>query len=92
MLDTETDPDVISCNYYLAGESAEGLPVVGSFSVMRPPPTPSRENSRVVTDPVLSAKIQRARELLGRDVVSDEDLFALERDGKLDDLVVARGH
>ena len=89
-LDTNTDPDVISCNYYINGKSAEGLPVVGSFSVMRPPPTPTRSNSRVVTDPALSAKIQRARELLGRDVVSDEDLFALQREGKLDDLVVAQ--
>jgi len=89
-LDTTADPDVISSNYYLEGQSAEGLPVRGSFSVMRPPPAPTRSNSRVVTDPLLSAKIQRARELLGRDVVSDEDLFALSREGKLDDLAVAR--
>jgi hypothetical protein len=89
-LDTETDPDVISRNYYLEGKSAEGLPVAGTFSVMRPPPAPTRGNSRVVADPVLTAKIQRARALLGRDVVSDEDLFALQRAGKLDDLAVAR--
>lgn len=89
-LDTQADPDVISCNYYLQGNSADGLPVVGTFSVMVPPPEPTRNNSRVVTDPVLSAKIQRARELLGRDVVSDEDLFVLQREGKLDDLTVAR--
>jgi hypothetical protein len=90
-LDTRADPEVISCNYYLEGRSAEGLPVLSTFSVMRPPPTPTRGNSRVVTDPVLSAQIQRARELLGRDVVSDEDLLALRRQGKLDDLVAARG-
>ena len=64
---------------------------MGSFSVMRPPPTPTRSNSRVVTDPALSAQIQRARALLGRDIVSDEDLFALRREGKLDDPVVAQG-
>jgi hypothetical protein len=89
-LDTTTDPDVISCTYYLEGISPEGLPVLGSFSVMRPPPKPDPSNSRVVADPLLSAKIQRARELLGRDVVSDEDIFALQRAGKLDDVVARR--
>jgi len=89
-LDTTADPDVVSSNYYIKGTSAEGLPVLGSFSVMRPPAVPNRDNSQVVTDPLLSAKIRRARELLGRDTVSDEDIFTLQRAGKLDDVAVAQ--
>lgn len=89
-LDTMAEPDVVSASYYLQGTSPEGYPVRGAFSVMRPPPAPTRSNSRPVTDPALSAKIQRARKLLGRDVVSDGDLFALQRSGLLDEPQIPR--
>jgi hypothetical protein len=84
-LDTSAEPDVVAVSYVLHGTSPEGYPVRGAFSVMRPPPAPTRSNSRPVTDPALSAKIQRARQLLGRDVVSDADLFALQHSGQLDE-------
>jgi len=85
-LDPQAEPDLLLLTYYLKGRSAEGRPVIGSFSVMRPPPHPNAENSTPVTDPRLLAKIRRARERLGKGVVSDEDLARLERQGELQDL------
>jgi len=85
-LDPEAEPDLLLLTYYLKGRSAEGRPVIGSFSVMRPPRRPNAENSTPVTDPRLLARIRRARERLGKDVVSDEDLARLERQGELQDL------
>ncbi|HEU4582187.1 MAG TPA: hypothetical protein VFS67_28220 [Polyangiaceae bacterium] len=85
-LDAQAQPDVISVSYYLKGKSADGHPVVGSFSVMRPPPAPNASNSTPITDPQLVAKIRRARERLGKSVVSDTDLARLEREGAFNDL------
>jgi hypothetical protein len=85
-LDPQAEPDVVAVTYYLKGKSADGHPVVGSFSVMRPPPPPSAENSTPVTDPQLAAKIRRARERLGKSVVSDADLARLERQGEFNSL------
>jgi len=84
-LDPEAEPDLLAVTYYLKGKSAEGRPAIGSFSVLRPPPKPSPENSTPVSDPQLVAKILRAREKLGKDVVSDEDLAHLERQGEFQD-------
>ena len=83
VLDTVADPGVFSVTYRLAGRSQEGLPVMGSFSVLRPPPRPTAENSQRVTDSTLTAKILAARAILGKDVVSDEDIWQLEREQRL---------
>jgi hypothetical protein len=88
-LDTRAEPEVFSLTYSLEGTSADGHPARGTFSVMRPPPRPTRENSQQVRDPVLLAKIKRARELLRQEFVTDEDLWRLEREGKFTDLPVA---
>jgi hypothetical protein len=85
-LDAQADPDVLSVSYFLKGKSADGHPVVGSFSVMRPPPVPNASNSTPITDPQRVAKIRRARERLGKSVVSDADLARLERQGAFQDL------
>jgi hypothetical protein len=85
-LDPQAEPDVLAVSYYLKGKSADGHPVVGSFSVMRPPPAPNADNSTPVTDPKLVAKIRRARERLGKSVVSDADLARLEDQGAFNDL------
>jgi hypothetical protein len=87
-LDTKAEPDVVSLTYALEGTSAEGHPARGTFSVMRPPPPPTKETGTQVTDPVLLAKVKRARELLQKPYVTDEDIFRLEREGKLADLKV----
>ena len=86
--DTQAEPDVFAVTYSLEGLSAEGHPARGTFSVMRPPPKPTRENSNPVTDPVLLAKIKRAREVLQQEYVTDEDIFRLEREGKFADLKI----
>jgi hypothetical protein len=81
-LDTSTDPDVFSVEYTLEGKDSEGLPVRGAFSVMRPPPKPTKEKSDPVLDPMLKEKILAARKILNKPYVTDEDLWALERQGK----------
>jgi hypothetical protein len=81
-LDTRQEPNAFSLEYALEGKDSEGLPVRGTFSVMRPPPKPTRENNNPVVDPLLKAKIIAARKILNRPYVTDEDLWALERQGK----------
>jgi hypothetical protein len=88
VLDTITEPGVFSETYRLSGRSVDGHPVMGSFSVMRPPPKPTAESSQAVLDPILKAKIVAAREILGKDVVNDEDLWRLEREGRFAELAV----
>ena len=85
VLDTIADPGVFSVTYRLSGHSADGHPVMGSFSVMRPPPRPTADNSQPVVDPALKARIVAAREILGKDTVSDEELWQLERQGRFAD-------
>jgi hypothetical protein len=88
VLDPSEEPDVFSVTYRLAGTSEERLPVSGSFTVMKPPPVPTRETSVPVVDPLLKAKILRARQILAKDTVDDEDIMRLERDGKFAGLAV----
>jgi hypothetical protein len=80
-LDTLANPGVFSVTYQLMGHSADGHSATGSFSVMRPPARPTRDNSEPVVDAKLEAKILAARQILHRDVVSDEDLWRLKREG-----------
>jgi len=82
-LDLTAEPDVFSIDYLLDGESAEGYPVESTFSVMRPP-VPTAEDHVAVEDPALVEKILRARELLGKELVTDEDLRELQRRGAFD--------
>jgi hypothetical protein len=81
-LDTNVAPDLFSMDYLLEGKDSAGLPARGAFSVMRPPPTPTKENSAPVVDAALKAKIIAARKMLNRPFVTDEDLWQLEREGK----------
>lgn len=85
-LDTNKEPDVFSLEHDLEGKDSEGLSVRGSFSVMRPPPRPTKEKNNPVVDPMLKAKILAARKILNRPYVTDEDLWALERQGKFADI------
>lgn len=89
-LDTKAEPDVSVVTYALEGNTLDGHPARGTFSVMRPPPRPTKENSTAITDPVLMAKVKKARELLGQPFVTDEDLWRLEREGRFNDLKVQR--
>jgi hypothetical protein len=86
-LDTNRDSDVFSLEHFLEGKDSEGLPARGAFSVMRPPPKPTKEKSDPVVDPLLKAKILAARKILNRPYVTDEDLWALERQGKFAEII-----
>ncbi len=90
-LDTEEDPERFSIEYTLLGRTEEGHPVQGRFSILRPPELPTRDRHQPVVNPVLKAKILKARKVLGREYVTDEDLFRLEQQGHFDDLSVDRG-
>jgi hypothetical protein len=79
-------PDWHSVEYVLHGTSAEGWPAIGNFALMMPPPEPTRERHQPITDPLKVAKILKARELLGKEFVTDEDLFRLQREGKFEGL------
>ncbi|WP_437538884.1 hypothetical protein WME79_22615 [Sorangium sp. So ce726] len=88
-LDTVREPDVFTITYILEGETAEGHAARGTFSLMKPPPAPTKESSTPVTEPVLLAKIKRARALLAQEFVTDEDIWRLEREGKMADLDIS---
>ncbi|WP_257460005.1 hypothetical protein [Archangium lipolyticum] len=86
--DTNAEPEVFAITYSLEGLSADGHPARGTFSVMRPPPKPTKENSTRISDPALLAKVKRARELLKQEYVTDEDILRLDREGKFADLKI----
>jgi hypothetical protein len=90
-LDTKAHPNTALITYELEGKSAEGRPVRGAFSVMRPPEPPTKEKHVPVTDPQLIAKIKRAQQLLKQQLVTGEDLMRLEAEGKFDDLLKPQG-
>jgi hypothetical protein len=75
--------NLLALVYRLEGTSADGKKAIGEISVMKPPPKPTRENSKAITDPKLLAKVQKAIELLGQETVTQEDIWRLEREGKL---------
>jgi hypothetical protein len=85
-LNTEAEPELVAVTYRVDGITEDGLPARGSFSIMRPPGLPTKENSIPVRDPLLLAKVLKARELLHKPYVTQEELFRLEREGKLDGL------
>jgi hypothetical protein len=85
VLDTRSEPDVYSVEYLIEGVTEDGWPARGNFAVMRPPSPPTRENHTPVNDPALKSRIVRARELLNKAYVTDEDLWRLERAGQLSD-------
>jgi hypothetical protein len=85
-LDTRAEPDTVSRDYVLEGRSHDGHLVRGAFSVMKPPPLPTREKHGPIADPVLLAKVKMAREVLQREFVTDDDLEILEHAGRFRDL------
>jgi hypothetical protein len=87
-LDAAEDREVYGFEYHVEGVTDDGWPVSGNFAIMRPPPPPTPERHTPVLDPVLRAKILRARELLARQFVTDEDIWRLEREGLMTDLVI----
>jgi hypothetical protein len=88
-LDVAAEPETFAKTYAILGTSSEGFPASGSFSVMKPPAKPSADSGTAIVDPLMKQKIMLARQMLGKDVVDDEDLWALERQGAFADLKVS---
>lgn len=88
VLDTNVDERVYSMEFIVEGRTEDGYRAQGNFAIMRPPPKPTRDSAALVRDAVLQAKILKTRELLGKDVVNDEDIWRLEKEGAFKDLVV----
>jgi hypothetical protein len=65
------------------GVTADGMRARGEIAILKPPPALTRENSIPIDDPALADRIRRAMEILRQPTVSQEDLFRLEREGKL---------
>jgi hypothetical protein len=84
-LDTTKSP-LAAIDYHLEGITSTGLRVRGQFALMRPPIPPTRAHHIPITDPVLKAKIERAQEITGHEVITAEELARLEKEGRFDDL------
>lgn len=84
--DSRAQPEISMLQYEISGTTDDGYPASGRFSVMRPTDLPTKERHTPVSDPALTARIKRARELLGKEYVTDEDILTLERMGEFEDL------
>ena len=85
------NPEVYGLEFHVEGTTDDGSPARGNFSIMRPPKPPTPTDHTPVSDPLLKAKILRARELLGQQFVTDEDIWRLEREGLMNNLQVESG-
>src|SRR5438128_966945 len=63
--------------------TADGMQARREPTLLRPPPAPTRENSIPIQDPAMVQKIRRAMTILNQQTVSQEDIWRLEREGKL---------
>jgi hypothetical protein len=89
--DAGRDSKVDYVTYWLEGVSAEGFPVRGNITLMRPPSKPTKDNSQPIMDPVFLAKVKEARRILNQPYVTDEDIWRLEKEGYFKDLQVDYG-
>jgi hypothetical protein len=81
--DFGSDPAAYAVTYEIQGVTPAGIQARGNLTLLRPPPRPSRENSIPIQDPAMMVKIRRAMAILNQETVSQEDLWRLEREGKL---------
>jgi hypothetical protein len=79
--DSKARPEVLIFTLHVTGHTLDGFPAEGRFSLFKPPPPLTRENSTPIRDPVLSAKIQIAQQVLARPKVTRDDLWRLEQAG-----------
>ena len=82
--DFGSDPAAYAIVYEIQGMTPDGMPARGQLTLMRPQPRPTRENSVPIGDPAMVQKIRRAMAILKQETVSQEDLWRLEREGKLE--------
>ena len=82
--DFAADALAYGVTYEIQGVTPDGLQARGTLTLLRPSPRPSRENAVPVSDPAMVQKIRRAMAILKQETVSQEDLWRLEREGKLE--------
>jgi hypothetical protein len=85
-LNVSEHPEVGFVTYDVQGTTTDGMFAMGTFSVMRPVDPPTRDNNMPVTDPMKVARILKARELLGKEFVTDEEIWELHRQGAFEGL------
>src|SRR2546422_843387 len=81
--DFGADAAVYAVTLAVQGVTASGMQARGELALLRPPPRPTRENSVPIQDPAMIQKIRRAMAILNQETVSQEDIWRLEREGKL---------
>jgi hypothetical protein len=79
-MDTRAEPQIFGMHYEVYGRSSEGWPVYVRFSLLRPRPPPTRDRHAPV-DPVFAAKVRKAQELLGKQLVNQDEIWTLEETG-----------
>jgi hypothetical protein len=77
----------LGAEYYLEGHTEDGFRAVGNFAVLRPARVPTRDDHLPISA-LQTARVLRARKLLGQAYVTDEDIWRLERQGQMKDLEV----
>src|SRR5205085_328040 len=75
-------PGVYAVTFAVQGV-ADSMQARGELTLLLPPPKPTRENSIPIQDPAMVQKIRRAMTILNQETVSQEDIWRLEREGKL---------
>lgn len=83
-LDVKHNPRIRWIRYELLGFADKDTPARGGFSLMRPTALPTRKKHTKVSK-LLGKLIQRSREILGKEFVSQEDIMRLYRSGQLDE-------
>src|SRR6266404_3810179 len=81
--DFGADAAVYAVTLAVQGVTASGLQARGELALLRPSPRPTRENSVPIQHPAMIQKIRRAMAILNQETVSQEDIWRLEREGKL---------
>src|SRR5438105_4824812 len=81
--DFGADAAVYAVTFAVQGVTASGMQARGELALLRPPPRPTREHSVPIQDPALIQNIRRAMAILDQETVSQEDIWRLEREGKL---------
>jgi hypothetical protein len=81
--DFGADPAVYAVTFTIQGVTTSGMQARGELTLLRPPPKPTRDNSIPIQDPAMEQKIRRAMMILNQQTVSQEELWRLEREGKL---------
>lgn len=82
--DFGADAAAYAVTFEIQGVTPAGMQARGNLTLLRPPPRPTAGNSIPIQDPALMVKIRKAMAILKQETVSQEDLWRLEREGKLE--------